>query len=52
MECHEGPHTAFTIALNAGVYLAIIMVRYGGFHTYLIIALNGGRYLSIIMDRH
>jgi hypothetical protein len=41
-----------TIALPGGLYLAIIMDRYGGPLTALTIALPGGLYLAIIMDRY
>jgi hypothetical protein len=30
MDRYGGPHTALTIALLGGLYLAIIMDRYGG----------------------
>jgi hypothetical protein len=42
MEHHEGPHTALTIALHKGPYLAIIMVHYGGPQTALTIVLHRG----------
>jgi hypothetical protein len=38
----EGTHTALTIALNRGVYLAIIMEGYRGPPTALSIALHRG----------
>jgi hypothetical protein len=50
MECDDGPHTAVTIALHGGVYLAIMMDRYERPHTSLTIALHRGLYLAIIMD--
>jgi hypothetical protein len=52
MDWYEGPHTALTIALHRGLYLAIIIYRYEGPHTALNIALLRGLYLSIIMDRY
>jgi hypothetical protein len=36
----EGPHTALTIALRIGLYIAFIMDRYDGPHTTLTIALQ------------
>jgi hypothetical protein len=39
MDRHEGPHTALTIALHGGLYLAIIMDSYEGPRTALTIAL-------------
>jgi hypothetical protein len=39
---YEEPQTALTIALNIGLYLAIIMVRYEGHQTALSIDLHGG----------
>jgi hypothetical protein len=52
MNGHEGSHTALTIALHRGIYLAIIMVRPDSPHAALTIALHGGLYLAIIMDRN
>jgi hypothetical protein len=40
MDGYEGHHTALIIALQRGLYLAIIMQRYEGPHTALIIALQ------------
>jgi hypothetical protein len=51
-EITEGPHTALTIALHRGLYLAIIMDRYEGPQTTLTIAMHRGLYLAIIMDRY
>jgi hypothetical protein len=42
MELHEGTHTALTIDLHRGLYLAIIMDRHEGPHTALTIALHRG----------
>jgi hypothetical protein len=42
MDRYGGPQTAFTIALNGGLYLAIIMDRYGGAQTALTITLHRG----------
>jgi hypothetical protein len=39
---YGGPLTALTIALNGGLYLAIIMDLYEGPRTALIIALHRG----------
>jgi hypothetical protein len=50
MDSYGGHHTAFTIALPGGLYLAIIMGRNGGLQIALTIALIGGLYLAIIMD--
>jgi hypothetical protein len=36
MDRYGGSHTALTIALLGGLYLALIMDRYGGPHTVLI----------------
>jgi hypothetical protein len=47
-----GPHTAFTIAMQGGLYLVIVPDHYRGPHTALNIALHGGLYLAIIMDRY
>jgi hypothetical protein len=52
MDLYGGSHTAFTIALHGGLYLAIIMDRYGVPHTALTIALHGGLYLAIIMNSY
>jgi hypothetical protein len=41
-----------TIALHLGIYLAIIMVRYGGPQTSLPIALHGSLYIAIVMVRY
>jgi hypothetical protein len=41
---------ALTVALHRGLYLAIIMDRYGGPQSTLTIALHRGLYLCIIMD--
>jgi hypothetical protein len=41
MDRYRGAHTALTIALHGGLYLANIMDRYGGAHTALTIALHG-----------
>jgi hypothetical protein len=49
MDRYEGSHTALTIALERGLYLAIIMDRYEGPHTALTIGLHRGLYLDIIM---
>jgi hypothetical protein len=38
--------------LLVGLYLAILMERYGGPQTALIIALLGGLYIDIIMNRY
>jgi hypothetical protein len=38
------------VALHGGLYLAIIMDRYGGHQTDLNIALHGGLFLAFIMD--
>jgi hypothetical protein len=46
------PHTALTIALHRGLYIAIIMDRYRGPHTSFTLALHRGLYLAIIMDRY
>jgi hypothetical protein len=46
------PHTALTIVLHRGIYLAIIMNRYEGPQPALTIALHGGLYLATIMDHH
>jgi hypothetical protein len=43
---------ALTIILHRGLYLAIIMDRYGGTLTALTIGLHGGLYVAIIMDRY
>jgi hypothetical protein len=40
MDRYEGPHTALTIAMHRGLYLAIIIDRYEGPHTALTIALH------------
>jgi hypothetical protein len=40
MDRYGWPHTALTIALHGGLYLAIIKDRYGGPHTALTIALH------------
>jgi hypothetical protein len=37
MDHHEEPHTALIIALNKGLYLAIIVDRYEGLHVTLTI---------------
>jgi hypothetical protein len=42
MDRHEGPQTPFTIALQRGLYLEIIMDPYEGPYTDLIIALHKG----------
>jgi hypothetical protein len=42
MNRYEGPHTALTIALLGGLYLAIIMDGYEGPQTTLTMALLGG----------
>jgi hypothetical protein len=52
MDRYKGAHTALTIALHGGLYIAIIMDRYRGPQTALTIALHGGLYLAIIMDRY
>jgi hypothetical protein len=52
MSLHGGPHTALTIYLQGGLYLAIIMDRYQGHHTALTIELHEGHYLTIIFVRH
>jgi hypothetical protein len=52
MTVMKGPLAALTIALNGGVYVAIIMDRYEGPLTALTITLHGGYYLAIIMDRY
>jgi hypothetical protein len=39
---HEGPHSALTIAMHKGLYLAIIMDRHEEPHTVLTIALHKG----------
>jgi hypothetical protein len=39
MDRNGGPQTALTIALNGGLYLAIIIESYGGPETALTIAL-------------
>jgi hypothetical protein len=36
MDRYAGLHTSLTIALHAGLYLAIIMDRYEGRHTALL----------------
>jgi hypothetical protein len=36
MDRYEEPESALTIALHRGLYLAIIMDRYGGTHRALI----------------
>jgi hypothetical protein len=46
MKCNR---IALTIALNGGLYISIIMDRYGGPQTVLTIDLRGGIYLSMIM---
>jgi hypothetical protein len=48
MDRYRGPHTALTIALHGGLYLAIILDSYRGPHTALTTALHGGLYLAII----
>jgi hypothetical protein len=40
MDRYEGPHTALTIALHGGLYLAIIIDRYRRPHTSLTLALH------------
>jgi hypothetical protein len=40
------------MALPGGIYLAIIIDRYGGTKTDLTIAFPGGLYFAIIMDRY
>jgi hypothetical protein len=52
MDRHEVPHTALTIALHAGLHLAIIMDRHEGPHTALTMSLHGVLYIAILMDRH
>jgi hypothetical protein len=52
MSRHEWPHTALTIALHRGLFVAIIFDRYEGLHTTLTIAFHGVLYLAIIMYRH
>jgi hypothetical protein len=52
MDHHEGLHSALTIALLRGLYLAIIMDRHDRPHSVLTIALLRGLYIPIIMDRH
>jgi hypothetical protein len=42
MDRYEGPLTALTISLHGGLYLAIIIYRYGWLHTPLNITLHGG----------
>jgi hypothetical protein len=42
MDRHEGPLTAFTMALNGGLYLYILMERHEGPLTALIIPLYRG----------
>jgi hypothetical protein len=41
MDRYESPHTTLTIALNGGLYLAIIIARYERPHISLTIALHG-----------
>jgi hypothetical protein len=38
--------------MHRGLYIAIIMDRYGGPHSALTIACLGGLYLAIIIDRN
>jgi hypothetical protein len=52
MDRYEGPHTGITIALHAGLYLAIIMDRNEGPHTTHTIGLHGRLYFAIIMYRY
>jgi hypothetical protein len=48
MDRYEGHHTALTIALHIGLYIAIIMDRYEGPHNPLTMALHRDLYLSFI----
>jgi hypothetical protein len=52
MDRHEGIQTTLTIALHGGLYLVIIMDRYGVNRTPLKIALNGCLYLTITIYRY
>jgi hypothetical protein len=47
MDPYENPHSALTIALLRGLYLAIIMDPYDGPHNALSIALRRGLYLGV-----
>jgi hypothetical protein len=49
MDLYRGPQSALTIAMNAGIYILIIMDRYGGPKYTLSIALHAGVYIAIIM---
>jgi F0F1-type ATP synthase assembly protein I len=42
MDRYVGPQTAVIIALLVGLYLAILMDRYGGTYTHFTISLLGG----------
>jgi hypothetical protein len=52
MDRDVGPKTALAIALPEGIYLAIIIYRYGVPKTALTIALPGDLYIAILMDRY
>jgi hypothetical protein len=51
MDRYEGTHSALTIAMHSGLYLAIIKDSYGGPHNALSITIHRGLYLAIIMHR-
>jgi hypothetical protein len=44
MDRYGKPHTGLTIALQQGLYLAIIIYGFEGQHTALIVALHRGLY--------
>jgi hypothetical protein len=52
MDRYIGLLTNLIIDMHRGLYLAIILGRYGRPHTALTTALHGGLYLPIIMDRY
>jgi hypothetical protein len=52
MDRYERPQTDPTIALHRGLYMTIIIGRYGGPHSAFNGALQIGLYLAIIMDRY
>jgi hypothetical protein len=51
MDRYEGPHTAISIVLHRGLYLADKMDRYGGPLSSLTMVMLRGLYLAIIIYR-
>jgi isoprenylcysteine carboxyl methyltransferase (ICMT) family protein YpbQ len=52
MDRYGEPHTALTIALHRGLYVAILMDHYEKKHSALTIFLHRVLYLAIIMERY